>query len=472
MPRFPLSRLVHGAQIVLTALILAAGVIVPAGLPQRAIASESGAAAPSARSVRMFAETGYFVERDAFWDFFGHRGGVRTFGYPVSQDFSFLGCSTQMFQRLVVQQCAGGGVATLNLLDGDLVPYTRINGSTFPSIDATVVERAPAPGASDYVSAVQDFLQAVVPDTFEGEPVGFHRTFETTVSLEDAFPAGDGDPKLLTLLNLELWGLPTSQPVRDPNNGGFVYQRFQRGIMHYDSACACTQGLLLADYLKALITGSGLPADLEEQAGTSPLLRSAISGRLPQGTSYLGAFHEIETLTAGLVGGAAPRGSAFVATTNAIQMAPSITSAPSAPSSSAPLAPLAPQAAPAATATPVSTTVPTRVPTATPSPQPTQAPQLRPSGQFIYGAVVGNPTSTASQAKSAGLTHISAFVPWKNVEPRKGHFLFKQMESWGEPVANDLTNVLNAAKANGLKLVFRLDSPPDWAGGALYKLNP
>ena len=67
--------------------------------------------------------------------------------------------------------------------------------------------------------------------------------------------------------------MPTSLPTQDPNNGGFIYQRFQRGIMHYDAACRCTQGLLLADYFKALLTGENLPVDLAAQASASPFLR-------------------------------------------------------------------------------------------------------------------------------------------------------------------------------------------------------
>ena len=43
--------------------------------------------------------------------------------------------------------------------------------------------------------------------------------------------------------------------------------------MHYDDGCKCTQGLLLGDYLKALITGENLPIDLEAQAQENPLLR-------------------------------------------------------------------------------------------------------------------------------------------------------------------------------------------------------
>src|SRR5262249_195321 len=62
------------------------------------------------------------------------------------------------------------------------------------------------------------------------------------------------------------WGAPTSAPAYDPANHKFIYQRFQRSIMHYDADCACTQGLLLADYFKSILTGDNLPPDLEQQA--------------------------------------------------------------------------------------------------------------------------------------------------------------------------------------------------------------
>src|SRR5262249_50960372 len=55
-------------------------------------------------------------------------------------------------------------------------------------------------------------------------------------------------------------------PMQDPNNPNFVYQRFQRGIMHYDATTGVTRGILLADYLKSILTGQGLPDDLRQQA--------------------------------------------------------------------------------------------------------------------------------------------------------------------------------------------------------------
>jgi hypothetical protein len=53
--------------------------------------------------------------------------------------------------------------------------------------------------------------------------------------------------------------------MTDPNNANFVYQRFQRGIMHYDAGTGVTRGILLADYLKSVLTGQNVPDDLSQQ---------------------------------------------------------------------------------------------------------------------------------------------------------------------------------------------------------------
>lgn len=212
---------------------------------------------------RFFSQTGYRIDNNAFWDFFQHRGNVRTFGYPVSRTFLLDGFQVQIFQRLVLQLQPDGSVGTLNLLDQGLMPYTRINGSTFPAPDPAVVSATPP--ATD-LDAVLNFVRTTAPDTFEGEPVNFGTTFFSTVTAADA---PDADPALLPGFDLQIWGSPTSNPARDPANNNFIYQRFQRGIMHYDKSCVCTQGLLLADYLKAILTGQNLPPDLDAQARTS-----------------------------------------------------------------------------------------------------------------------------------------------------------------------------------------------------------
>ena len=219
---------------------------------------------------RYFEQTGFRIDNDVFWDYFNKRGGLRTFGYPVSRTFPFLGTTVQFYQRAIMQLGPDGAARTMNVLDPGLMPYTKINGSTFPAPDSGIATAAPQTGTGDYDTRILDFVRNYAPDQFEGLNVNFYQAFQNTVTMQDAYPQGGGNPALLPLLNLELWGVPTSRPQRDPNNGNFVYLRFQRGIMHYDATNGYTQGLLLADYLKGIMTGSNVPADLDAQAKDSP----------------------------------------------------------------------------------------------------------------------------------------------------------------------------------------------------------
>src|SRR6266581_4628638 len=82
---------------------------------------------------RYFPETGYRIAGDHFWEYFQRRGGLRTFGFPVSRSFYFQGLTVQMFQREIMQEWPDSSVHLLNLLDAGLMPYTTINGSTFPA---------------------------------------------------------------------------------------------------------------------------------------------------------------------------------------------------------------------------------------------------------------------------------------------------------------------------------------------------
>ena len=57
---------------------------------------------------------------------------------------TFQGFTVQFFQRGVMQLGANG-VQTLNLLEDGLLPYTTINGSTFPASDPALIKAAPTP---------------------------------------------------------------------------------------------------------------------------------------------------------------------------------------------------------------------------------------------------------------------------------------------------------------------------------------
>jgi hypothetical protein len=227
-------------------------------------------AAPTTADPRYFLQTGYRIDTDAFYNYFTHRGGVRTFGYPTSQSFTLLGARVQFFQRQIMQQRADGSVALLNVLDPGILPYTHFNGSAFPAVDPTLTAAAPTASDPNYATDAPAFVAAHAPDSFGGLPVRFGATFLAAVGVDDAFPTGPANAALLPLLDLEIWGFPTSAPTADPANGNFIYLRFQRGVMQYDASTGLTQGVLLADYFKAIITGQGLPPDLAEEAAGSP----------------------------------------------------------------------------------------------------------------------------------------------------------------------------------------------------------
>jgi hypothetical protein len=198
---------------------------------------------------RYFSQTGYRIDDDQVWSFFQSNGGLNTFGYPVSRTITFLGCPVQMFQAQIIQVCQGQGPALINMLDPDIFPYTQVNGSTFPGPDPTLKSNTPPVSDPNYSTLIIDFVNQNVPDTFNGQPVNFLQTFNT-------------------LGGLQIWGAPISNPQPDPSNANFIYQRFQRGIMHYIAGQG-TQRILLADYLKAVIMNQNVPPDLLGQSRES-----------------------------------------------------------------------------------------------------------------------------------------------------------------------------------------------------------
>lgn len=218
---------------------------------------------------RYFSQTGFRISDDRIWNYFNQRGGIPIFGYPVSRTFTLLGFEVQFFQRQILQIFPDGHVATMNILDKELMPYTSINGSVFPAASDAVTNAAPKPSDPNYATGIIAFVQKYAPNTWNGNAVNFYQTFANTVSMKQAFPNGGGNAGLLQMINLEMWGAPTSQPAADPTNPQFIYLRFQRGVMHYDAANRTTQGLLLADYLKSIITGKNLPLDLSQEAANS-----------------------------------------------------------------------------------------------------------------------------------------------------------------------------------------------------------
>jgi hypothetical protein len=240
------------------ATVAALSVVPSAAVAQPAptlVVLPDGEAPPIAHDNRYFAVTGFRIGTDAFYNFFLSLGGVDTMGFPASREFGFLGCQSQILQRAILQQCGqNASVALMNLLDPEIFPYSRVNGSVFPDSDQVVKANTPQVGTPRYDQAIIQFVQQVAPNTFNGQPVNFYQTFNQNGGLV-------------------MWGAPISNPAPDPGNAQFIYQRFQRGIMHFTVGQG-TRGILLADYLKSVILGptwapqkgSNLPPDLNLQA--------------------------------------------------------------------------------------------------------------------------------------------------------------------------------------------------------------
>src|SRR5712692_861722 len=97
------------------------------------------------------------IANQAFWNYFQHRGGIRTLGEPVSQGFSLGGLQSQLFQRALLQASPDGKVQLHNLLD-DLASVQHVGGLTLPAIEAGLIAGAPAVGKPDYSSQMLAFL--------------------------------------------------------------------------------------------------------------------------------------------------------------------------------------------------------------------------------------------------------------------------------------------------------------------------
>jgi IPT/TIG domain-containing protein len=210
-----------------------------------------------------FPATGYRIGSPAVLDYFQRHGGVRTFGYPVSSEFPLLGRRVQIFQRQMLEITPDGTVTPSNILDPDILPITRIDGLTLPAADPDLLGSAPTPASPDYAVQALAFVNLYVPDDWNGLPVNFQSTFLGTVTCADAFGTDPCDQSVLPASALELWGLPTSLPTSDAVNPDFIYQRFQRGIMHFSRTSNRTQGLLLGDWLKRIMIGVDLSPDID-----------------------------------------------------------------------------------------------------------------------------------------------------------------------------------------------------------------
>ena len=252
------------------------------------------------RAGPVFPETGFAVADGPIGNYFTARGGVRTFGPPISNAFPLLGSTVQLFRNHLLKVETDGTVTTVNLFELNAVPSRNVNGVVVPEIDPFLVASAPVPGTPEYAARVLTFIQETAPDQWEGMPVGFYQAFLGTVRAEDALPGG-GEVGLLPLFSHEVWGVPVSRPVRDVQNPDSIVQRWERGVMFWNRASASVATVPLGEAFKSLLTGEGLgPERIEASSSSQFLLQYAPNApggvarpaELPN-TVLAGAFGEV-----------------------------------------------------------------------------------------------------------------------------------------------------------------------------------
>jgi polysaccharide biosynthesis protein PslG len=95
----------------------------------------------------------------------------------------------------------------------------------------------------------------------------------------------------------------------------------------------------------------------------------------------------------------------------------------------------------------------------------------QPRSDFPYGVLLAD-IGNAPRAAEAGFRVMASTVSWRRTQPSRGQYPFEQTDQWGQTAPNDVTNLINAARGNGMKFGFRLIDPPDWAGGSPAHVNP
>lgn len=249
------------------ALIIAAALM--------AVATAGPARADESEAL-FFSETGFGVWNPEIRAYFESRGGVDTFGFPISNVFRLYGLELQLFQRHGIQIGPGGSPRSLDILQSPYLDYRHFGSLTIPQVDDDLVAAAPTVGSTGYAEAVRAFIRAHVPDSWQGRDIGFLRQFLAAAPTE--IPS-----HLRELAALATWGFPRSRPMPDPASANSIYQRFERGVLHYKATTGTTDVLPLGDHLKSLITGERLSAGLAAAAAANPLLRS-YAPHLPLGT--------------------------------------------------------------------------------------------------------------------------------------------------------------------------------------------
>jgi hypothetical protein len=217
------------------------------------------------------------VVRPAFATYYQQHGGARTFGTPLSNDFQLLGLRVQILQNQVLQQHPDGSITAMDLLNRAL-PLAHADGYTYPTADPDMSAAVPSLTSPTYVddalsSIDSGWFDEQVPDSWNDLPINFNTAFRSTVTCDNLPVDMPCDDRTLLRSALDVWGLPVSPVTSDPNDpSGHVYQRFQRGIMHWSFYDGSTGPIAVGDYFRRVLQDQGVSDDLRADLSGSRFL--------------------------------------------------------------------------------------------------------------------------------------------------------------------------------------------------------
>ena len=135
------------------------------------------------RDPSFFPATGYRISSPALLDYFQHRGGVRTFGYPVSNEFPLLGQRVQIFQRQMLSSPPTAPSHRRHPRPRHPARSRHIDGLSLPAGRPGPGRRARRrPARPTTTVQALAFVNLYVPDDWNGLPVNFQTDVPRTRS--------------------------------------------------------------------------------------------------------------------------------------------------------------------------------------------------------------------------------------------------------------------------------------------------
>ena len=204
--------------------------------------------------------------------YFAARGGVRTFGPPISNAFPLLGSTVQLFRNHMLKVEPNGSVTTVNLFALGAIPFRNVGGRVIPEVDPYLVATAPVAGHPGLRA------RASRRSSRRRSPIS-GRTCRSGSTRRSSAPSGPRK-RSRAAARRRSWpasarrsgALPVSRPTRDAQNPNVVLLRWERGVMVWSRSTGTVTAVPLGETFRQVLTGEGLGPERTAAAAGSQFL--------------------------------------------------------------------------------------------------------------------------------------------------------------------------------------------------------